>query len=103
MFENGRLQAAETEVRSAVRDLRARKFQRFCIAFERELFDLRAARIPEADHLGNLIKGLAGSVIAGPRNDFIFPFFRNVKEVSMTTRNDQSKCGILYRRIFKND
>ena len=63
---HGGFQTAKTEIRSPVRDLGFGELHGFSVAVERQPIDHRPTGILQSHHLGDLIKRLAGRVVACP-------------------------------------
>src|SRR5205085_6569151 len=81
----GRLQSAETEIRTLVPHAWNCELDGFGIAFARQSFDDWPTGITETEQLRDFVEGFAGRIVARTANDFVFAWFGNEEQIRMST------------------
>lgn len=93
IVQNSGFQAAEAEIIGRICHFCPGKSDGVGISLFRNLINLRAAGIAEADGPGHLVEGLSCRVVSGPADDLIFAVILYDNQMRMTTRHHQAGKG----------
>ena len=97
--EHGCLQPGEGEIQVVFVHHRAGQLEALRVALFGQLVDFRAAGVGQVKHLGHLVEGLAGGIIAGSAQQGVVSCTLNINDEAVAAAYHQAQVGNKPRRV----